>query len=69
MPTQLPLESTDLFGDLLIPHTFDILKSDASKPLENHNFSYSVHSVNSLLFFFQLITMSILYLYLYSFIE
>lgn len=45
MPTQLPLESTDLFGDLLFPHTFDILRSDATKPLENHNFSFPVYSV------------------------
>lgn len=45
MPTQLPLESTDLFGDLLIPHTFDILQSDATKPLESHNFSISIQSV------------------------
>lgn len=44
MPTQLPLESTDLFGDLLFPHTFDILNSDAKQPLENHKFSFPVHS-------------------------
>lgn len=48
MPTQLPLESTDLFGDLLFPHTFDILKSDAKQPLENHKFSYPVHSVSDI---------------------
>lgn len=46
MPTQLPLESTDLFGDLLIPHTFDILQSDAKAPLENHSFSFPIHSVS-----------------------
>lgn len=45
MPTQLPLESTDLFGDLLFPHTFDILQSDATKPLESHNFSIPIQSV------------------------
>lgn len=45
MPTQLPLESTDLFGDLLLPHTFDILQSDATKSLESHKFSFPVHSV------------------------
>ncbi|XP_055298286.1 alpha-aminoadipic semialdehyde synthase, mitochondrial isoform X4 [Sitodiplosis mosellana] len=44
MPTQLPLESTDLFGDLLLPHTVDILQSDARKPLESHKFSFPVHS-------------------------
>lgn len=46
MPTQLPLESTDLFGDLLLPHTFNILQSDANKPLESHKFSLPVNSVN-----------------------
>lgn len=39
MPTQLPRESTDFFGDLLYPYSEDIMKSDASKPLEEHNFS------------------------------
>lgn len=46
MPTQLPRESTDWFGDLLSPHTDDILQSDAQKPLEAHNFSYPIYSVN-----------------------
>lgn len=50
MPTQLPLESTDLFCDLLFPHTSDILQSDATIPLESQQFSYAVHSVNSFLF-------------------
>lgn len=45
MPTQLPRESTDLFGELLYSHTYDILQSDATKPLESHNFSYPVFSV------------------------
>ncbi|XP_072939174.1 alpha-aminoadipic semialdehyde synthase, mitochondrial [Epargyreus clarus] len=39
MPTQLPRESTDFFGDLLFPYAEDIMKSDATKPLEEHNFS------------------------------
>lgn len=47
MPTQLPLESTDLFGDLLFPHTFDILQSDANIALEDQQFSYPVQSVSS----------------------
>ena len=42
MPTQLPRESTDFFGDLLYPHALDILQSDATAPLENHNFTPSV---------------------------
>ena len=43
MPTQLPRESTDFFGDLLLPFAEDILKSDASKPLEQHNFTAPVY--------------------------
>ncbi|PZC85138.1 hypothetical protein B5X24_HaOG202902 [Helicoverpa armigera] len=39
MPTQLPRESTDFFGDLLYPYAEDIMKSDATKPLDEHNFS------------------------------
>ena len=31
MPTQLPLEATDFFGDLLFPHVKDILVSDATQ--------------------------------------
>ena len=31
MPTQLPREATDFFGDLLLPHVPDILKSDANQ--------------------------------------
>jgi alpha-aminoadipic semialdehyde synthase len=42
MPTQLPRESTDFFGDLLFPFAMNILKSDASKPLEQHEFSPEV---------------------------
>uniref|UniRef100_A0A6A7FUG5 Alpha-aminoadipic semialdehyde synthase n=1 Tax=Hirondellea gigas TaxID=1518452 RepID=A0A6A7FUG5_9CRUS len=44
MPTQLPRQSTDFFGDLLIPHMEDILQSDASKPFEDHSFSPGVKS-------------------------
>ncbi|RZF48102.1 hypothetical protein LSTR_LSTR002168 [Laodelphax striatellus] len=44
MPTQLPRESTDFFGDLVLPYTFDILQSDAIKPLEEHNFNPSVEA-------------------------
>ena len=33
MPTQLPREATDFFGDLLLPHVMDILKSDATQVL------------------------------------
>ena len=30
MPTQMPMEATDYFGDLLYPHVQNILKSDAT---------------------------------------
>merc|ERR1719309_1497674 len=36
MPTQLPREATDFFGDLLFPHVMDILRSDASKSFEEN---------------------------------
>jgi len=36
MPTQLPLEATDFFGNLLYPHVNNILKSDAAQPFEGH---------------------------------
>ena len=34
MPTQLPREATDFFGDLLYPHVEDIIKSRADKPFD-----------------------------------
>ncbi|XP_011497903.1 PREDICTED: alpha-aminoadipic semialdehyde synthase, mitochondrial [Ceratosolen solmsi marchali] len=43
MPTQLPRESTDFFGDLLFPYALDIIRSDAKKPLEEHKFTPAVH--------------------------
>lgn len=36
MPTQLPREATDFFGDLLYPHVENILKSDATKTFEEN---------------------------------
>ncbi len=36
MPTQLPMEATDFFGDLLYPHVMDIIRSDAVKPFEEN---------------------------------
>ncbi|XP_055919491.1 alpha-aminoadipic semialdehyde synthase, mitochondrial [Eupeodes corollae] len=44
MPTQLPRESTDLFGELLQPYVHDIIRSDAKKPLEEENFPTPIHS-------------------------
>ena len=46
MPTQLPREATDFFGDLVYPYAFDILQSDATQPLEKHNFTPSVSGVS-----------------------
>ncbi|XP_033334795.1 lysine ketoglutarate reductase/saccharopine dehydrogenase [Megalopta genalis] len=43
MPTQLPKESTDFFGNLLYPYLLDIIQSDAKLPLEQHKFSPAVH--------------------------
>lgn len=39
MPTQLPLESTDMFGNLLFPYIMDIVRSNATKPVEEEQFS------------------------------
>lgn len=47
MPTQLPRESTDSFGELLAPFVFDIINSEARRPLEEENFPYPIQSVSS----------------------
>ncbi|CAH1390157.1 unnamed protein product [Nezara viridula] len=44
MPTQLPKESTDFFGELVLPYVSDIITSDATKPLEEHNFQTPVYN-------------------------
>lgn len=38
MPTQIPLEATDAFGDLLYPYMSSIIRSDAKEPFEEENF-------------------------------
>ncbi|GAB6020684.1 hypothetical protein CHUAL_003353 [Chamberlinius hualienensis] len=43
MPTQLPLEATEYFGEQLLPHINDMIQSDATKSLEENNFSPTVH--------------------------
>lgn len=43
MPTQLPCESTDFFGDLLYPYLLSIVQSNAEKPLDQHKFMPEVH--------------------------
>lgn len=42
MPTQLPLESTDMFGNLLFPYIMDIVRSDASKSVDEEQFCGTV---------------------------
>ncbi|KAK3877162.1 hypothetical protein Pcinc_018115 [Petrolisthes cinctipes] len=42
MPTQLPLEATEFFGSLLLPHIYDILQSDNNKSFEEHSFMHEV---------------------------
>ncbi|XP_075154034.1 lysine ketoglutarate reductase/saccharopine dehydrogenase [Haematobia irritans] len=44
MPTQMPREATDMFGELLTPFVSDIIKSDAKKSLEQEDFSYPIKS-------------------------
>ena len=36
MPTQLPREATDFFGDLLLPHVMNILRSDGYEAFNEH---------------------------------
>ncbi|XP_071960178.1 alpha-aminoadipic semialdehyde synthase, mitochondrial-like isoform X2 [Antedon mediterranea] len=43
MPTQLPREATDFFGDLLLPWVPEMLKSDATIPLEKQHLSRVVY--------------------------
>ncbi|XP_033106546.1 alpha-aminoadipic semialdehyde synthase, mitochondrial-like isoform X4 [Anneissia japonica] len=43
MPTQLPREATDFFGDLLLPWVPEMLKSDATIPLEKQQLSRVVY--------------------------
>ena len=51
MPTQLPKESTDFFGELVLPYVSDIIMSDATKPLEEHNFQPAVYNVRFILLY------------------
>lgn len=44
MPTQLPTEATDFFGDLLFPYIMNIMQSNAEKPMDSHKFMKEVHS-------------------------
>lgn len=46
MPTQLPTEATDFFGNLMMPYALDIIKSDATKQLQESDFKPSVYGVS-----------------------
>ncbi|XP_029089230.1 alpha-aminoadipic semialdehyde synthase, mitochondrial isoform X2 [Monodon monoceros] len=39
LPAQLPIESTEYFGDMLYPYVEEMILSDATQPLESQNFS------------------------------
>ncbi|KAL7982688.1 hypothetical protein Chor_010286 [Crotalus horridus] len=39
LPAQLPIESTECFGDMLFPYIEEMLLSDASESLESQNYS------------------------------
>ncbi|KAF0287862.1 Alpha-aminoadipic semialdehyde synthase, mitochondrial [Amphibalanus amphitrite] len=39
MPTQLPREATDFFGNLLFPYVYNILQSNADRPFEQQPFN------------------------------
>ncbi|XP_054632290.1 alpha-aminoadipic semialdehyde synthase, mitochondrial isoform X2 [Dunckerocampus dactyliophorus] len=42
LPAQLPIEATEYFGDRLFPYVWEMLPSDASRPLEDEDFSPQV---------------------------
>ncbi|XP_076028110.1 alpha-aminoadipic semialdehyde synthase, mitochondrial [Genypterus blacodes] len=42
LPAQLPIEATEYFGDRLFPYIWEMLLSDATRPLEDEDFSPQV---------------------------
>uniref|UniRef100_A0A1A8QTP6 Alpha-aminoadipic semialdehyde synthase, mitochondrial n=2 Tax=Nothobranchius pienaari TaxID=704102 RepID=A0A1A8QTP6_9TELE len=42
LPAQLPIEATEYFGDRLFPYIWEMLLSDATRPLEEEEFSPQV---------------------------
>uniref|UniRef100_A0A3B3ZUY8 Uncharacterized protein n=1 Tax=Periophthalmus magnuspinnatus TaxID=409849 RepID=A0A3B3ZUY8_9GOBI len=48
LPAQLPIEATEYFGDRLFPYIWEMLPSDATRPLEEEEFSPQVRDVKSL---------------------
>uniref|UniRef100_A0A671V223 Aminoadipate-semialdehyde synthase n=1 Tax=Sparus aurata TaxID=8175 RepID=A0A671V223_SPAAU len=45
LPAQLPIEATEYFGDRLFPYIWEMLPSDATRPLEEEEFSPQVRDV------------------------
>lgn len=45
MPTQLPRESTDFFGELLLPYIPEILQSDAKRTFIPEDFTSVISGV------------------------
>ncbi|PIK45481.1 putative alpha-aminoadipic semialdehyde synthase, mitochondrial isoform X2 [Apostichopus japonicus] len=54
MPAQLPREATDHFGEQFTPLIPELIKSDASRPLGEENFSMTVKDVGNNRFQWQL---------------
>uniref|UniRef100_A0A8C2K019 Aminoadipate-semialdehyde synthase n=1 Tax=Cyprinus carpio TaxID=7962 RepID=A0A8C2K019_CYPCA len=48
LPAQLPIEATEYFGDRLFPYIWEMLPSDATRPLEEEDFSPQVRDVSVL---------------------
>uniref|UniRef100_A0A4W5MKV3 Aminoadipate-semialdehyde synthase n=1 Tax=Hucho hucho TaxID=62062 RepID=A0A4W5MKV3_9TELE len=46
LPAQLPIEATEYFGDRLFPYIWEMLPSDATRPLEEEDFSPQVRDVS-----------------------
>ncbi|KAI4874970.1 hypothetical protein NFI96_032979 [Prochilodus magdalenae] len=42
LPAQLPIEATEYFGDRLLPYIWEMLPSDATRPLDDEGFSAQV---------------------------
>ncbi|XP_068169200.1 alpha-aminoadipic semialdehyde synthase, mitochondrial [Antennarius striatus] len=42
LPAQLPIEATEYFGDRLFPYMWEMLSSDATRPLDEEDFSPQV---------------------------
>uniref|UniRef100_A0AAQ6ABJ1 Saccharopine dehydrogenase (NAD(+), L-glutamate-forming) n=1 Tax=Amphiprion ocellaris TaxID=80972 RepID=A0AAQ6ABJ1_AMPOC len=47
LPAQLPIEATEYFGDRLFPYIWEMLPSDATRPLDEEEFSPQVRDVSS----------------------